>query len=90
MDNLYLDKARAEFAKMQANWQQMSANVQATVADAKIDADREQKKMQFEAKMNELKAEIDKGQNAAEDTINNLTTQAKAWMDELSANMKKN
>lgn len=88
MDNVYLDKAKAEFAKLQANWQQMSANVQSSVADAKIEADRKQKKMQLEAKMNELKAEIDKGQDAAEDTISNLTTQVRAWMDELSANMK--
>lgn len=89
MDNVYLDKAKAEFAKMQANWQQMSANVQSTVADARMEADRKEKKRQLDQKMKDLKAEIDKGQDAAEDTINNLTTEVRAWMDELSGKTKK-
>lgn len=90
MDNIYLDKARAELEKMKAKWQEMSANVQSKVADANIEADRKQKQMQLKDTIDKLEAEVAKGKDAAEDTINDLSIKAKAWMDELSTNVQNN
>lgn len=88
MDNAYMDKMKSQLKLMRAKWTEMSANVESKVADAKMEADKQQKKLEWERTMNEWEAELNKGADAAQDKMDELSHRAQAWMDELSNNNK--